>query len=75
MFFHAVAPFVRDAPLILGALVERVPFRNALFPPVSPEFVGMNVSAPVDLGPPPGCVVNDHHVCTPVEATVAPAHG
>src|ERR1039458_3816684 len=32
----------------------------------------MNILVPVDPGPPPGCVVDDHHVRAPIKAAISP---
>lgn len=73
VLFHVVASFTRGRALMLGALVQHVPLGKPLFHPVAPDLVGMNVFAPVDPGPSPGRVVDDHHVPAPIKAAISPA--
>jgi len=60
VLFHRVASFARRRALMLSALVQHVPLGKPLFRSVLPDLVGMNVLTPVDPGPPPRGVVDDH---------------
>lgn len=73
VLFHVVASFTRGRALMLGALVQHVPLGKPLFHPVAPDLVGMNVFAPVDPGPSPGRVVDDHHVRAPIKSGNIPS--
>src|SRR5260370_41869123 len=73
VLFYAGASFARRRALMLGALVQHVPLGKPLFRSVLPDLVGMNVLTPVDPGPPPGGVVDDHYVRVPIKAAIAPA--
>ena len=73
VLFHGVASFARGCALTLGALVQHVLIGQLLACTVSRESVGMSVLPPVDPGPPPGCVIDDHHVRVPIKAAIPPA--
>src|SRR5260370_38012953 len=73
VLFHAVASFARRRALMLSALVQHVPLGKPLFRSVLPDLVGMNVLTPVDPGPPPGGVVDDHYVRVPIKAAIPPS--
>ena len=73
VLFHAVASFARRRAFMLSALVQHVPLGKPLFRSVLPDLVGMNVLTPVDPGPPPGGIVDDHYVRVPIKAAIPPA--
>jgi hypothetical protein len=66
--FHRVASLARGRALTHRALVQHVPLGKPFFHAVSPDGVGVNVFAPVDPGPLPGCVVDNHHVRVPINS-------
>jgi hypothetical protein len=73
--FDGMASFARGRALMSGALTQHMLLGKPLFHSVSPDLVGMNVFPPVDSGPPPGCVINDHDVRVQSKRQYPQPHG
>src|SRR5271154_7241945 len=77
MFFHVRMPLTHVPPFLFAAAYQFMPFgtTTGIPSPHSRSPAGVHIHAPVDPGPAPRPVVDEHRVSTPVKPAVAPAPG